>query len=161
MKLTISHSADTQAIASSLLDGLVAQPLFGELDVRRLQLAPTDAGLAVMQVKKDLARWNSPTGQKMLVVFQFHERDAAQHESALARYVDDREPALARHGGAVVLSAVTERGEHWPFDGFEIIDFPSPETVGQLMQDDDYRQRTATSSSVFGGAFAMAPIKAA
>lgn len=161
MKLTISHSADTQPIASSLLDGLVAQPLFGELDVRRLQLASTDAGLAVMQVKKDLARWNSPTGQKMLVVFQFHERDAAQYESALARYVDDREPALARHGGAVVLSAVTERGEHWPFDGFEIIDFPSPEAVGQLMQDDDYRQRTATSSAVFGGAFAMAPIKAA
>lgn len=161
MKLTVSHSAETQAIASSLLDGLVAQPLFGELDVRRLQLTNADAGLAVIQVKQDLARWNSPAGHKMLVVFQFHERDTAQHESALTCYVNDREPALARHGGAVVLSAVTERGEHWPFDGFEIIDFPSPEIVGQLMQDDDYRQRTATSSAVFGGAFAMAPIKAA
>lgn len=84
MSLIARHSADTQAIASRLLDGVVCQPRFGELDVRCLLLAPTGVGVAVMQVKQDLTRWNSPTGQKMLVVFQFHESDAAQHESALA-----------------------------------------------------------------------------
>lgn len=163
MNLIVGSSSDTQAIVGALLDGLVDQPLFGELCIRHLQLthARNSAGLTVVPVKMDLERWNGSAGHKMLVAFQFTDGDAAQHESALTRYVSDREPALVRHGGSVVLSAVSERGEQWPFDGFEIIDFPSPEAVGQLMQDDDYRQRTADSSAVFGGAFAMAPIQAA
>lgn len=165
MKLNAFSAANQPTTASAVvLDGQVSQPLFGELEVRRLQLSPTAhslSGVHVTGVKQDLARWAEVQGPTMLVAFQFQKPDAAGNTDALTKYVADREPALTRHGGRVIISAVTERGEQWSFDGFEIIEFPSTDAVGQLMQDPDYRNRTAVSSAVFGGAFAMAPIQAA
>ncbi|MBD9608573.1 MULTISPECIES: DUF1330 domain-containing protein [Pseudomonas] len=165
MKLNVISEANQPTAASAVvLDGRVSQPMFGELEVRRLQLSPAadgQPGVHVTGVKQDLARWAEVQGPTMLVAFQFQAPNASDNADALAKYVADREPALTRHGGHVVISAVTERGEQWSFDGFEIIEFPSADAVGQLMQDPDYRNRTAASSAVFGGAFAMAPIQAA
>lgn len=165
MKLNViieeSHPATAEEV---MLDGRVSPPMFGDLEVRRLQLsnaANGQSGVHVTGVKQDLTRWSDVQGPTMLVAFQFHAPEASGHADALAKYVADREPALTRHGGRVVISAVTERDEQWCFDGFEIIEFPSTDAMGQLMQDPDYRNRTATSSAVFGGAFAMAAIQAA
>ncbi|MGR3886561.1 DUF1330 domain-containing protein [Pseudomonas sp. 1152_12] len=165
MRLNVISEANHPATAAEVvLDGRVSPPMFGDLEVRRLQLsnaANGQSGVHVTGVKQDLERWADVQGPTMLVAFQFQAPDAPGNADGLAKYVADRDPALTRHGGRVVISAVTERDEHWSFDGFEIIEFPSTDAVGELMQDSDYRNRTATSSAVFGGAFAMAPIQAA
>lgn len=90
----------------------------------------------------------------VMVAFQFgipqEERPAA-----MRTYVDARRPALERHGGRLVLSALSERNATWEFDGMEIIDFPRPDGVQALMGDEDYLTRTKQASAVFAGSFAM------
>ncbi|MGP0172638.1 DUF1330 domain-containing protein [Pseudomonas sp. NCHU5208] len=143
----------------AIFDARVNGTLFGQISASYLQLSKTmnnDEGIAVDTVHSDLPVTANDSRALLLVAFQFHDQP---QRDALARYAADREPALSKHGGRVVFSAITERAEDWEFDGMEIIDFPSVETIQQLMADPDYRNRTAESSQVFGGAFAVARLE--
>ncbi|MCW7536892.1 DUF1330 domain-containing protein [Aquabacterium sp. A7-Y] len=161
MYITVSKEAGRVA-GTPRFAAQVAQVVMGQMPWRQVALndAAGEAGsLAVEVAASDLDRGAQPGRAQVLVVFQFKSGKA--DTQALKRYVGDREPALQKHGGRVLLSGTTARSGDWQFDGFELIEFPEPKTLQALMEDPDYRGRTADSSAVFGGAFAVALLQPA
>ncbi|MEX0730478.1 MAG: hypothetical protein WED00_10810 [Aquisalimonadaceae bacterium] len=120
--------------------------------VRRQRVSDQD--IAFEAVEESTSAPPSEQHSFIMVAFQFG--DGAGGTETLLRYVRDRAPALERHGGRVYVSAVTPRNDRWCYDGFELIEFPTPDAVQNLMGDADYRARTKNSAAVFGGEFSMA-----
>lgn len=157
MKLCISQLVDQSTEEQPLLSATVGSVMMGQITAQNIHVYGNsdNEGIALDVVKEDLAEQIVVDRSLLMVAFQFKQTPNA---GELKQYVDDRNPALSKHEGRVVLSCVTERSDDWQFDGLEIIDFPRPDTIQQLMQDDDYRSRTVDSGSVFGGAFAVAQL---
>lgn len=129
---------------------------FGELPADTLAVTgeARDGALRLTPVADDLAQPIDRGRSLVMVAFQFGI-PAEQRQTAMKAYVDAREPALSRHGGRLVLSALSDRSAGWDFDGIEILDFPRPDGVQALMGDEDYRARTRQAGAVFSGSFAM------
>ncbi|MFT6897257.1 MAG: hypothetical protein ACJA13_001663 [Paraglaciecola sp.] len=155
MKLRITQPVDQSIEDQPLLNATVGSVLMGQIDTQNIQVFNSGEGIALDVVKEDLASQIGVDRSLLMVTFQFK---LTPNAGELKQYVDDRNRALCKHQGRVVLSCVTERSDDWQFDGLEIIDFPGPDTIQKLMQDDDYRNSTADSGSVFGGDFAVAQL---
>lgn len=157
----LSLSENHASSPSTIVAAKVAQTFFGKLpsnDISIHREATGAAALAITPIADDLSTALSADKASIFVAFQIgHGHDGKQ---ALGQYVQDRQPVLEKHGGRVYLSALTPRVEGWAFDGIELIEFPRPDTVQALMSDAEYRQRTASSSAVFSGDFAMAILTA-
>lgn len=160
MFMTIGNSNLSAQDKDVLFQARISQVIFGKLVTDHMTLqnhhnADNDVEVTPVCANIDTAM---PTDNAwILVAFQFGGESNAQ---ALKRYVEDRAPALEKHGGRVFLSGVTTRANNWPYDGVEVIAFPRVESVYALMDDSDYRDRTAVSASIFSGEFAMACLTA-
>lgn len=153
--MNLALSWQDHAPADALMSATVAQTFFGAFPSEKLALHPASGGAGQVPATAVASSLDQPvTADKacVLVAFQMGEGLGAP---ALQRYVEDRQPALEKHGGRVYLSAVTPRSANWSFDGFELIEFPRPDTVQALMADEDYRNGTKNSAAAFSGAFAM------
>lgn len=140
----------------TLFAAKISKLMFGDLVGNYINLSDspkTEQSLLLLPVLSQITKSSNPNSSYVFVAFQMQQPATA---SDLKNYVDDRHSALEKHGGRVQVSALTERNESWVYDGLELIEFPAADTVQALMADPDYRQRTATSSQVFKGAFAMA-----
>ena len=150
--MNLALSWQDNAPADTLLSATVAQTFFGAFPAPKLALHRGPGQVSATAVASDLGQPVAPGKACVLVAFQMGEGHAAP---ALQQYVQDRQGALNKHGGRVYLSAITARSAHWDFDGFELIEFPRPDTVQALMADEQYRNDTKDSALAFSGAFAM------
>ncbi|MEN9867100.1 MAG: hypothetical protein RL748_2690 [Pseudomonadota bacterium] len=153
LSLSKNESSDQKAILAATL----AQTFFGKFpgnDISIHKEPVSGAQFEITPVASDMGTALSADKSSIFVAFQIG--DGHDGKQALGQYVQDRQPVLEKHGGRVFLSALTPRTKDWSFDGIELIEFPRPDTVQSLMADADYRKRTASSSAVFSGDFAMA-----
>jgi uncharacterized protein (DUF1330 family) len=140
----------------TLFAAKISKLMFGDLEGKYINLSldpKTKQSILLQPVLSQIKKPSNPNSSYVFVAFQMQQPATA---SDLKNYVEDRHPALEKHGGQVQVSGLTERTQSWLYDGLELIEFPAADTVQALMADPDYRQRTATSSQVFKGAFAMA-----
>ncbi|GHG66423.1 DUF1330 domain-containing protein [Comamonas sp. JC664] len=154
MYLTLSDQAQAGSIPPERLHAKVLASVMGNLAVDFVTVskdAPGAASVPVNAVVNNLT--HDPGSAVMFIAFQL---DAGKGEPEVRRYVDARAPALAKHGGKVLLSGLTPRTDGWLFDGFELVQFPAPDTIRTLMGDPDYRTPDIQAlSKIFSGSFAM------
>ncbi|MGL5393945.1 MAG: hypothetical protein ACRDBQ_01560 [Shewanella sp.] len=170
MKLNIVNQISPPLTAADVvIDGRTMPPvlsnpriaeLIDTLKIERLQTHRTLGDIALTEVQVDWERWSQREGITVLIVFQFKGTESSNGVAALSQYIDDRSSSLAKYGGKIIFSGLSERSEKWPFNGFEIIEFPNDNSVLKLMEDSDYLEKVATSIQVFGGLFAMLPFHA-
>lgn len=154
MYLTLSDQAQSASLPPERLHAKVTATVMGNLAANYVTVSrtsPTPSSLPVTSVLDNLVH---DTGSAVLLIaFQL---DAGKGEPEVRRYVEARAPALARHGGKVLMSGLTPRRDDWQYDGFELVQFPAPDTIRTLMGDPEYRTPSIQElSKIFTGSFAM------
>ncbi|MBZ4418396.1 DUF1330 domain-containing protein [Myxococcus sp. RHSTA-1-4] len=154
MYLTLSDQAQPASIPPERLHAKVTATVMGNLAANFVTVARTLPDPSAVPVTPVLANLVHDPGTAVLfIAFQL---DAGKGEPEVRRYVEARAPALARHGGKVLMSGLTPRRGGWQFDGFELVQFPAPDTIRNLMGDPEYRTPAIQElSKIFTGSFAM------
>lgn len=154
MYLTLSDQAQSASTPSERLHAKVTASVMGNQVAHFVTVSKTSPGPSSVPVTPVLSDLVHDKGTSVLfIAFQLQ---TGKGEPELRRYVEARAPALAKHGGKVLMSGLTPRRDGWQFDGFELVQFPAPDTIRTLMGDPDYRNPTIQKlSSVFTGSMAM------
>lgn len=154
--MIIKFVSDAAGIEPIFFTASIGIPLLGAFEVDGITFnANASDGVAYDPVRLSISETDTSNGELLLIAFQFDDTPSSKD---LLQYVEDRQPVLEKYGGKVLMSAITSRSDSWRYDGLELIKFPLLDTIQELMGDDDYRARTSSSSSVFGGDFAVAQL---
>jgi hypothetical protein len=77
---------------------------------------------------------------------------ATGDDADFQRYITARKEALGLYDAVTLFSCKTLRGDGWNYDTFELIQFPKPENLQQLMSDERYNssKEVIESTKIFG-----------
>ncbi|WP_069470644.1 hypothetical protein [Candidatus Marithrix sp. Canyon 246] len=116
MYLTVSTGTTFVTRTQTALMGRVEKSIYGNFPVQNICVSqePLQDGSVAIKPVLECLNEVAPDKTTIFIAFTFIDGGDA---AGLEHYLKARAPALAKHGGKVLLSATNERGIDWDFDG--------------------------------------------